>query len=132
MLATGSCDADDRTSRGQSWRYPPPEGREVALLVVLDDKQLDTDVVEFESALVVESLVVDLVKLRVVVEKQVNRCEVAGDAEQIDASIGAGWAETVQLLSPTAEDPSLHAPAGQQIQHAVQQVDAGVHALIMP
>lgn len=83
----------------------PPEGREVALVVVLDEEQLDTDVVELECALVRESLGVDLVKLRVVVEKQIDRGEVVGDALQIDVSMCARWAEGVQLFSPAPEDP---------------------------
>ena len=67
MLATGSCDADDRTSAGQSRRCPQKVVK-LDLLVALDEKQSDADAVELECALVSESLGVDLVKLRVVVE----------------------------------------------------------------
>lgn len=104
-----------------------PEIREEALLVVLDEEQLDHYAVEHERALVAKSLGRDLLE-RKGVKQTLEAGEVLSRVQQIEILVGTSATHPSQLLGPAAEDPAGSATGLQQAERPAHEVQVMAHA----
>jgi len=70
-------------------------------------KDFNEDAAPNASSFVNEALGRHFFQIRVWLQKSVNTAEVFCGVQQVDVAVWAGWAEALQLLRPSAEDPSL-------------------------